>query len=281
MSLPPLPTTPAPERLRVVVLTCGNLGLECGAALARVPNVEVLAVVRAPELRQRSVAKRLKLLYRRQGVGGLARSGLRRVGALARRLGRAIGVGHARPGLTNDGSSVRVLDVEPFGSAATTATLKQLAPDLGVVYGTGILREETFGIPRFGCVNMHCGRLPDYKGAPPGFWELYEGEAVVGVTIHRVTAKLDAGPILAQEVVALDPAPAGDVMAYVNGLWRDVLRPVGLRLLADVCTAVAAGAAVGRAQGPTTHPVYKFPDRHTVRELRQRVRARRRNVAVR
>ncbi|TLY16782.1 MAG: hypothetical protein E6K69_03380 [Nitrospirae bacterium] len=56
--------------------------------------------------------------------------------------------------------------------------------DLGIVIGTRILKRSTFAIPRMGCMNVHKGRVPEYCGIPPGFWDLYENEKQAGVTIH-------------------------------------------------------------------------------------------------
>lgn len=268
MALPPLPTTPVPGGLRVVVLTCSDLGLESAAALVRTPGVASVTVVRAPMPRPASFAKRIRLVYRRRGPAGLAALPLRKLAAI-------LGLGARGAPPVPSPPDVRVVEVAGFRTPTALATLRELAPDLGIVDGTNVLREETFGIPRFGCVNLHCGLLPDYKGAPPGFWELRNGEREVGVTVHRVTAELDAGPILAQGRAALDPVPAGDVMAYLDAYWRGTLRPIGLRLLAEVAAAIAEGRAEGRPQGVATHPTYRLPDHRQIAELRRIVRARR------
>jgi folate-dependent phosphoribosylglycinamide formyltransferase PurN len=263
--LPPLPTTPLDRPLRVVVLTCGPSGSDTAEALATVANVDVVGVVRAPFPKPKTFAKRLKLLLKRQGLAGLVRVPLNRVRALLDRGGD-----DAAPRRT-----VPLVAVDSFVSAEGLDALRALAPDLAVVDGTNVLKEATFGLPRYGSINLHCGRLPDYKGAPPGFWELFHGEQRVGVTIHRVTAALDAGPILAQEITTLDPVPAGDPMRYLQTLLEDTLRPIGVRLLQQVVGAIARGEAHERPQGPTDNPTFRFPDITTVRELRRRVRRRR------
>src|SRR5256885_4773918 len=63
----------------------------------------------------------------------------------------------------------------------------------------------------------------------PGFWELYNGDSAVAITIHRVTTRLDAGHILRQETFPLDPAPAGDPIAYLERYRRQILRPQRVR----------------------------------------------------
>ena len=82
-----------------------------------------------------------------------------------------------------------------------------MAPDLGVVVGAPILRTELFSLPRLGCINLHLGAAPEFRGSSPGFYELLEGVAEVGVTVHRVTDTLDGGNILLQERFPLDIAP--------------------------------------------------------------------------
>ena len=55
---------------------------------------------------------------------------------------------------------------------------------------------------------MHPSLLPRWRGAAPVERALIAGDPRTGVTIHRTTAELDAGPIAAQE--AFDVAPEDD-----------------------------------------------------------------------
>lgn len=270
-ALAPLPDAPLDRPLRLAVLTCEAPGWDTAAALAAAPGVEVVAVVRTPLPRAKSARTRLKNVYKYHGAAGLLRIPLNRAAALVRALrARREGDGGVPPV-----PGVQALWFRDFHAPDALAALAALDLDLAVVDGTGILRESVFGLPRYGMVNLHCGRLPDYRGAPPAFWELLAGEREVGVTVHRVTAKLDEGPILAQELFPLDPAPPGDPVRYVRDLWRDVLRPNGLRLLARVAAEVAAGRVEPRPQGPTDKPTFRRPDRHAVADFRRRVAARR------
>jgi methionyl-tRNA formyltransferase len=70
------------------------------------------------------------------------------------------------------------------------------APDVGVIYGAPVLRQELFEIPRLGTLGIHHGRVPHYRGKKTTFWEIYNGERVAGVTIQRVNKGIDTGEIV-------------------------------------------------------------------------------------
>lgn len=74
--------------------------------------------------------------------------------------------------------------------------LKEAKADLGIVLGTRILKKPTFSIPAQGCINLHKGSVPDFRGMPPAFWELYERRRTAGVTVHFVDERLDTGDIV-------------------------------------------------------------------------------------
>lgn len=71
-----------------------------------------------------------------------------------------------------------------------------LGPDLGLIYGSPILKPELFEIPRLGTLGIHHGKVPEYRGNKTTFWAMYNGEAVAGVTIQKVNSGLDTGTIV-------------------------------------------------------------------------------------
>ena len=103
---------------------------------------------------------------------------------------------------------------------------------------------------------------------------MLEGVGHVGVTVHRVTAALDGGPVLAQERFPLELAPAGDPLEYLRRYQWEMLVPNGARMMASVVAGLARGDVPERAQ-----PAGRRPRRRAVwplkRELRRIVRARR------
>lgn len=77
-------------------------------------------------------------------------------------------------------------------------TVQSFQPDLGLSIGAPILRKKLFALPRLGTVNLHKGKVPEYRGMPPAFWELWNNEQTVGCTVHWVDEKLDTGDIVCQ-----------------------------------------------------------------------------------
>lgn len=71
--------------------------------------------------------------------------------------------------------------------------------DLGIVAAYGrIIPESTIKKFKYGIVNIHPSLLPKYRGASPVQGALEAGETITGVTIIKMDAKMDHGPILSQ-----------------------------------------------------------------------------------
>ena len=86
----------------------------------------------------------------------------------------------------------------------------ELAADTVVVCAYGLLIPESL-LSRALWLNVHPSLLPRWRGAAPVERALMAGDARTGVTIHRTTKELDAGPIAAQE--AFDIGPEDDAGA--------------------------------------------------------------------
>lgn len=95
----------------------------------------------------------------------------------------------------NTTESVVVSDIN---SLEVETILKQIRPDLCVVWGTPILKTNILNLaPRF--VNAHTSILPHYKGTFSEFWQCYNNDiGSVGVTFHLVDNGIDTGPIIYQ-----------------------------------------------------------------------------------
>ena len=76
-------------------------------------------------------------------------------------------------------------------------------------------------------LNVHPSLLPRWRGAAPVERAIMAGDAETGVTIHRTTPELDAGPIAAQAAFAIEPDDdAGAVFVRAGSLAVDLLEGV-------------------------------------------------------
>jgi len=120
--------------------------------------------------------------------------------------------------------------------------LRDWAPDLMVVVAYGrILPQIILDLPPLGCVNVHYSLLPKYRGAAPMQWALLSGDSVTGVTTMLLVAKMDAGPLLLQETVPVDPRDTTPSL-------QEKLVPVGAQLLLKTIEGLKAGSVASTAQ---------------------------------
>jgi methionyl-tRNA formyltransferase len=109
-------------------------------------------------------------------------------------------------------------------------------PDLIVVVAYGqILPQAILDIPRLFCVNVHASLLPKYRGAAPINWAIARGEAVTGVTIMRMDAGMDTGPILLSRTV-----PIGE--EDTAGTMFGVLARIGAEALCEALGLLRTGS---------------------------------------
>ena len=85
------------------------------------------------------------------------------------------------------------------------AQLAPLRPDL--IIATVFphkLPPDLLALPRLGAVNVHPTALPRYRGTDTPMWLLHNGERETAMSLHRMAAQLDIGPILAQVPIPID-----------------------------------------------------------------------------
>jgi methionyl-tRNA formyltransferase len=133
--------------------------------------------------------------------------------------------------------------------------LRALAPDLLVVVAYGrILPQAVLDVPRVMPLNVHASLLPRHRGAAPVEAAILAGDAETGVTIMRITAQMDAGPMLLKRTI---PIASEDTQATLKAK----LAELGAAALLDALELVARGEAVETPQDESlatyTRPVKK------------------------
>jgi methionyl-tRNA formyltransferase len=108
--------------------------------------------------------------------------------------------------------------------------------------------------PRLGAIGAHPSLLPRHRGPDPTFWTIAMGDTETGVTVHRLTEEYDAGAILAQEPLPVDPTWNAWQLA------RALDRP-SLRLLRATVARLARGENIeGLPQDSSLATAAPFPD---------------------
>lgn len=124
----------------------------------------------------------------------------------------------------------------PADPAGLGRSLIGYRPDLLVLYGFNwILPPAVFGVPRFGAINVHPSLLPRYRGPAPVHWAIRNGDPEIGVTVHRLDAGVDTGPILAQSggVPLEDDVTRTRLQTQLAPVIRDLLMTTLARVAAS------------------------------------------------
>jgi len=132
---------------------------------------------------------------------------------------------------------------------SSRAELLAWQPDALVVVAYGlILPRAVLDLPRLGCFNIHASLLPRWRGAAPIQRAVLAGDQETGITIMRMSAGLDTGPILLQETVPIAPADTA-------GSLHDSLSQLGARALLRALEGVESGTLASQPQ-PTEGVTY-------------------------
>jgi methionyl-tRNA formyltransferase len=117
--------------------------------------------------------------------------------------------------------------------AEAQAEFAALGADIAIVAAYGlILPQAVLDAPRHGCLNIHASLLPRWRGAAPIQRVILAGDAETGVTIMRMEAGLDTGPMLLTGRTPITGKTAGDLTAE--------LAAMGGKLMVEVLADLAA-----------------------------------------
>ncbi len=267
------------DRLRVVFLI-GSLDASTELSIAnvcRVAGVRPVAVLidtERPGFRQR--LRDLKRNVRLEGLGYIFHVGSSALWQFLERAADRVVQANEVDALLREAFPERglkqlskiygfhVFEVGNLNGPEALERLRSLEPDLGVVLGTRVLKRPIFAVPTLGCVNLRKGRAPEYRGTPPGFWELYEGSVSAGVTVHFVDDGLGTGDILGTAEIPIHRKETPESLSAK-------LSFEGSRLLAQVVSQIEEGTFERRPQPRSEQKARTRPTRAQQRELARRL----------
>jgi len=125
------------------------------------------------------------------------------------------------------------------------ATLRELAPDLGVVVAFGqFFPRRIRELPSLGyLINAHASLLPRHRGAAPIAWAILEGDPETGISVMRVEREMDAGPVMLERRTPIGPEET-------RGELEERLARLAAEATAEAVARIAAGEARFEPQDP-------------------------------
>jgi methionyl-tRNA formyltransferase len=117
-------------------------------------------------------------------------------------------------------------------TAEAQALIRNAAPEVMVVAAYGLLLPPPIlGIPPKGCVNIHASLLPRWRGAAPIQRAILAGDEQTGISIMRMDAGLDTGPVLLRTRISIEPRETA-------GGLTDSLASLGARAIVEALSHI-------------------------------------------
>lgn len=135
-----------------------------------------------------------------------------------------------------ESAGIPVYQPESLRDPAAVDALSALKPDLLVVVAYGqILSRAVLELPSHGCINVHASLLPRWRGAAPIQRAILAGDRETGVSIMRMAAGLDSGPVYLREPIPIESDDTG-------GSLHDRLAALGAKALIAALPMIASDA---------------------------------------
>jgi methionyl-tRNA formyltransferase len=143
-----------------------------------------------------------------------------------------------------------ILQPASLKDAGVQSALAGISLDVLVVAAYGlILPQPVLDWPRHGCLNIHASLLPRWRGAAPIARAIEAGDRESGITIMRMDAGLDTGPIVATERLPVGPRETA-------GSLHDRLAELGARLIVRVLATLACDGVLASRPQPADGVTY-------------------------
>jgi methionyl-tRNA formyltransferase len=109
--------------------------------------------------------------------------------------------------------------------------IKKFTPDILVSIGASqIFKKEIFNLAPYGCLNLHTGLLPKYRGLMPTFWAMLNGENKIGISVFEVDEGIDSGPILIQKTIRINAETHSEIIKKTKKIGMDsIIEAINLK----------------------------------------------------
>ena len=121
-------------------------------------------------------------------------------------------------------------------------------------------KKKLLDAPRLGCINIHSGPLPKYQGMMPVFWQLKDGENIIGITIFKMNEELDAGDIYVQKFI--DVSDCNTLDAAIRKTKK-----AGALMMIELLCNFEEFSNSQKLNNQSEATYFSFPDRKAVKEF--------------
>ena len=126
--------------------------------------------------------------------------------------------------------------------AVNNERIKAIEPDVIVVMGTSLIKDEIINIPKLGILNLHTGLSPAYRGGMTNFWPfIYREIGLCGVTVHKLDIGIDSGEIIFHGKPDIE---SGDTYSSIN--CKSII--IGTKLMIQAINDISRGNLVSYQQ---------------------------------
>ena len=135
-------------------------------------------------------------------------------------------------------NEIPFIETDNANTPETIEKISDFQPDLILVIAFGQkIGSDLINLPPKGAINVHASLLPKYRGAAPINWTIINGETKTGISIITLSKKIDAGKILSQSQIEIEPDETA-------GSLHDRLAQLAVPLLMETIDKIEVGTAV-------------------------------------
>jgi len=191
--------------MQVLILTSNRSGFGsyCLPRLAEAKDVDISAVVYSEGPKKdlnKYLKRKLKKTIKIGPAGAL--NGIRMRSWFKEDVQKYIKIGDIEEKAKEYG--IKYERVPKINSKKTIDVFEESEAVLGLSLGNGYIGKKVFSIPKYGMVNVHHEKLPEFQGAQSVIWQIYEGSRKTGYTIHKINERIDEGDIVYSEVLPIE-----------------------------------------------------------------------------
>jgi len=220
-------------------------------------HVEMVAILSAFNENCFALAKRMYNFY---GFHGFLREGFRY--ATRKILGNLYLYDNSIQSLAEK-HGIKVEKINNVNNPSFIHLFKSKKPDVILsVAASQIFGKNLLSIPKWGCINVHCAKLPKYRGMMPNFWAMYRGESKTGITIHTIDEEIDKGKIIVQEEIDILPDETWDSLIKRSKVASACLVIEALAMIKD------GSVRLKNYEGESFY--FSFPSKKDIKRFRER-----------